>query len=163
MADYHFFTTWDLEAPIEAVWEVIGDPLRYPSWWKYVANVTAIEPSPPGGSGGLYRYHWKTVLLYSLSFEMRHTRHEPPHLMEGVAKGELDGVGLWELHQMDGFTRVTYDWRVSTTKPWMNLMAPIGRPAFSWNHDKIMQEGGRALAARLGVRLLAWKNETLGV
>jgi len=27
MAEYHFFTTWDLEAPLEAVWEVISDPL----------------------------------------------------------------------------------------------------------------------------------------
>jgi hypothetical protein len=62
---------------------------------------------------------------------------------------------------MVGFTRVTYDWRVRTNKAWMNWMAPIARPAFSWNHDKIMTEGGQALAARLGVKLLAYKNETL--
>lgn len=161
MAEYHFFTTWDLEAPIQTVWEVISDPLHYSSWWKYVENVTELEPSPPGGSGGLYLYHWKTALPYSLTFESRHTRYEPPHITEGTAQGELEGVGRWELKEMDGFTRVTYDWQVRTTKTWMNLLAPLARPAFQWNHDKIMSEGGRAIAVHLGVRLLAFKNETL--
>ena len=73
----------------------------------------------------------------------------------------LDGAGRWELKQMDGFTRVTYDWRVWTTKPWMNLIAPIARPVFQWNHFKLMTEGGQALAARLGVKLLAIKHERL--
>jgi uncharacterized protein YndB with AHSA1/START domain len=131
MAEYHFFTTWDVEAPIEAVWQVISDPLHYPDWWKYVESVTEIEPSPPGGCGGLYVYRWKTALPYTLSFRMRHTAYEPPFVTAGEAKGELDGVGRWELKQMEGFTRVTYDWLVRTTKPWMNLLAPIGRPAFS--------------------------------
>jgi hypothetical protein len=62
---------------------------------------------------------------------------------------------------MEGFTRVTYDWRISTTQAWMNLLAPLARPVFVWNHDTIMKEGGRAIAAHLGVRLLAYKTETL--
>ncbi len=62
---------------------------------------------------------------------------------------------------MDGITRVTYDWHVRTTKPWMNLLAPLARPAFSWNHNKLMTEGGKALAGRLGVKLLTSKNESL--
>ncbi len=161
MAEYHFFTTWDLEAPVQTVWEAISDALSYPRWWKYVAEVSELEPGPPDGIGGLYLYRWKTALPYTLDFEMRPTRREPPFLMEGTAKGELDGVGRWELKEMDGFTRVTYDWRVRTKKPWMNLLAPLARPAFGWNHDVIMKEGGRALAERLGVRLLASKNETL--
>lgn len=161
MAEFHFLTTWDLDAPVQTVWEAISDQLHYPNWWKYVASVTELEPSPPGGCGGLYLYRWKTALPYSLSFAMRHTRYEPPYVTEGTAQGELEGVGRWELKEIDGFTRATYDWRVRTTKPWMNLLAPLARPAFQWNHDQVMAEGGRALAAHLGVRLLAFKNETL--
>ncbi len=36
----------------------------------------------------------------------------------------------------------------------MNLVAPLLRPAFVWNHDVLMTEGGQALARRLGARLL---------
>lgn len=161
MAEFHFLTTWDLEAPLETVWETIRDATHYPDWWKYVANVTEVEPTRPDGTGGRYLWKWKTALPYTLSFEMHITRYEPPCLVESEAQGELDGVGRWELKEMQGFTRVTYDWRVSTTKSWMNLTAPILAPAFGWNHNILMDEGGQALASRLGVRLLASSNQTL--
>jgi hypothetical protein len=36
----------------------------------------------------------------------------------------------------------------------MNLLAPIARPLFKWNHDVVMHWGGEGLARRLGVRLV---------
>jgi len=50
---------------------------------------------------------------------------------------------------------VIYDWRVRTTKRWMNLASPIARPIFKWNHDRVMRWGGEGLARHLGCRLLA--------
>ena len=50
---------------------------------------------------------------------------------------------------------VLYEWNVATTKAWMNVMGPIGRPVFRWNHDYVMRAGGRGLARRLGVELVA--------
>ena len=161
MADYHFFTTWDVDAPIDAVWDVLSDAAGYSTWWKYVHSVTELEPNGPDGKGGLFLYKWGTALPYTLEFKMRVTEYEPPRLMEGRARGELEGIGRWELFEKEGYTRVTYDWRVRTTKTWMNLLAPLARLAFAWNHDVIMTEGGRALARRLGVNLRGMRNETL--
>ena len=48
-----------------------------------------------------------------------------------------------------------YEWNVATTKPWMNLVAPIARPIFAHNHDVVMGWGGEGLARLLGSRLLA--------
>lgn len=162
MAEYHFLTTWDLEAPLEPVWETINNPLELPVWWKYVDQVALLELNRPDGTGGLYLYRWKTALPYTLAFEMRVTRYDPPHLLEGRVVGELEGVGRWELVKMERYTRVTYDWWVRTKQAWMNLFAPLARPVFSWNHHTVMKEGGQALARHLGVRLLAHKNENLG-
>ena len=161
MAEFHFFTTWDIEAPIDAVWGVLGDATRYPTWWKYVQDVSEIEPNNADGIGGLYLYTWKTALPYSLAFEMRVTGNTPPHLLEAHADGELAGVGRWELKDMGSFTRVTYDWKISSKITWMNLFAPVARPAFTWNHGVVMDEGGRALTALLGVKLLSATNITL--
>jgi hypothetical protein len=36
----------------------------------------------------------------------------------------------------------------------MNLLAPVARPFFSWNHDVVMGWGGKGLAQQLGVELL---------
>jgi hypothetical protein len=43
---------------------------------------------------------------------------------------------------------------VKTTEWWMNLLAPIARPLFAWNHDVVMRQGGEGLARLLGTRLL---------
>jgi hypothetical protein len=36
----------------------------------------------------------------------------------------------------------------------MNVLAPVARPVFSWNHAELMREGGESLARRLGVDLV---------
>lgn len=154
MASYSFLTIWKLDAPIEAVWNAIADAARYPEWWKYVASVERISPGDERGVGVVGRTTWRTALPYTLSFEGRITRVEPPHLLEGVTTGELEGTGRWELSEDANGTTVRYTWKVRTTRPWMNLVAPLLRPAFVWNHDVLMTEGGEALARLLGARLL---------
>ncbi|MFL5884304.1 MAG: SRPBCC family protein [Thermoleophilaceae bacterium] len=153
MADYTFLTTWAVDAPLDAVWDAIHDSGRWPEWWKGVEKVVELEPGDDDGVGGVSRYTWKSRLPYRLEFDMRTTRVERPHLIEGVAQGELAGSGRWRF--FDGrATAVTYEWTVSTTERWMNLVAPIARPLFAWNHDVVMRQGGEGLARRLGARLL---------
>ena len=66
-----------------------------------------------------------------------------------------DEIRLVGQHEDDGATAVVFEWRVRTTRWWMNLLAPLARPAFRWNHDRLMRAGGRGLAGRLGVELLS--------
>ena len=37
----------------------------------------------------------------------------------------------------------------------MNLLGPVARPAFAWNHDLVMRQGAFGLAHRLGATLVA--------
>jgi len=83
------------------------------------------------------------------------TRVEPPQVIEGRAEGELSGIGRWRLYEADGVTAVLYEWSVATTRAWMNLLAPVARPFFEWNHDWVMARGGEGIAELLGCRLLA--------
>ena len=41
------------------------------------------------------------------------------------------------------------------TRPWMNALAPVLRPAFTSNHHKVMRQGAEGLAALLGATLVA--------
>jgi uncharacterized protein YndB with AHSA1/START domain len=152
MADYHFLTTWCIDAPIDAVFDLLNDSAGYPRWWKGVRSVEVLERGDEFGVGELDRFVWRSVLPYSLGFDMRVTRVHPPYLIEGQATGELEGVGTWRLYEGQGVA-VIYDWRVRTTKPWMNAFGPLARPAFTWNHDLVMRQGGHGLAAELGARL----------
>jgi hypothetical protein len=40
MADYHYVSTWQLQAPIEPVWTAISDLERLPTWYPGVQLAT---------------------------------------------------------------------------------------------------------------------------
>jgi Polyketide cyclase / dehydrase and lipid transport len=153
MAEYHFVSTWWIRAPIERVWEEIFQTERWPSWWKYVVSVDELEPGAADGVGRRQHLLFKTRLPYRLGFDLRVTAVQPPSTLEADATGELEGTGRWMLTSDEGGTLVRYNWDVRTTRWWMNLLAPVARPAFNWNHDELMREGGESLARRLGVEL----------
>jgi uncharacterized protein YndB with AHSA1/START domain len=154
MAEYRFLTTWCLEAPIDPVWEAIHDSESWPQWWRGVERVVELEPGDEQGIGQVGRYTWKSRLPYELSFDVTTLRKERPHLLAGEASGELAGTGTWRLSEGGGLTTVLYEWDVRTARAWMNLLAPLARPVFAWNHDWVMKRGGEGLARLLGARLI---------
>jgi uncharacterized protein YndB with AHSA1/START domain len=155
VAEYRFLTTWLLEADRERVWDAVYDSERWPQWWKGVLEAEKLEKGDEDGVGQYSRYVWKSKLPYRLEFFVRTTRVEKPHLLEGDASGELAGVGRWRLFERGGVTAVLYEWNVRTTRPWMNLLAPLARPIFAVNHDYVMRHGGEGLGGLLGAPLHA--------
>lgn len=153
MAEYHFVSTWQIQAPVERVWEELYHAERWPSWWKYVVAVDELEPGAVGGVGKRLHVLFRTRLPYTLGFDVRMTLVHPPSTLEAEATGELEGTGRWTLTPAGGGTLVRYNWDVRTTRWWMNLLTPVARPVFSWNHDEMMRDGGQSLARRLGVDL----------
>lgn len=153
MTDYHFVSTWRLQAPIERVWEEIVHTERWPSWWRYVRRVEELDPGGADGLGRHQHLEFTTRLPYRLGFDIRVRHIQPPTTLEAVASGELEGVGRWTLSPDDGGTLVRYTGDVRTTKWWMNLAAPLARPLFSWNHDALMRAAARGLARRLDAEL----------
>ena len=135
------------------MWEEIYHAERWPSWWKCVVGVDELEPGAADGVGQRLRLLFRTRLPYTLGFDVRVTRVRPPSELVAEATGELEGTGRWTLISADGGTRVRYNWDIRTTRRWMNLLAPVARPVFSWNHDELMSAGAQSLARRLGVDL----------
>jgi uncharacterized protein YndB with AHSA1/START domain len=149
---YEFVTRWSVDAPIDAVWAKISEPEQWPEWWRGVKAVRLLEAGDAEGAGAYRRFTWRSRLPYDLTFNMRTARVERPHLIEGVADGELTGFGRWRLAPDGLRTRVRYDWQVEATKPWMRILAPVARPLFAWNHDVVMRWGLDGLRASLQQR-----------
>lgn len=154
MADYEFVTIWRVKAPIQPVWNEIYHSEAWPKWWKGVESVVEISKGDENGVGSVRRYTWKSKLPYRLTFNMQTIRVEPMSVIEGVAIGELEGSGVWQFSREGDFTIVRYDWKVQTTKQWMNLLAPVARPLFKWNHDVVMGWGAEGLSKQLGVNVI---------
>jgi Polyketide cyclase / dehydrase and lipid transport len=131
------------------VWWTLRDAERWPEWWRGVERVVTLEPDER------YRIAWRSRIPYELEFEFTVRELDEPRSMSGEATGALTGTGHWRLFEQDGITAVTYEWNVSTTKAWMNRLAPLARPVFQYNHDVVMRWGGEGLARRLDCNLLA--------
>jgi len=157
MAKYEFVTIWRFKSPLAPVWEMIYNSDRWPTWWKGVERVECLKEGDENSIGSIHRYTWKSKLPYRLTFDMELTRVEQMSIIEGKALGELSGKGLWQLSSEGEVTTVRYDWQVETTKAWMNLLTPVARPFFKWNHDVVMRWGAEGLARKLGVQLIEEK------
>jgi hypothetical protein len=155
LKEYALVTHWQLGAAIDPVWDALYRVEDWPRWWRYVRSMVELRKGDANGVGAVRRFTWTSRLPYSLTFEMRSSVVARPTFMEGIASGELSGRGRWHLATEDATTRVRYEWTVQTTRPWMNLFAPLMEPAFRWNHGQVMAEGGRGLARHLGVALLS--------
>ena len=146
---YRFLTAWLLDAERRAVWGALRSAERWPEWWRGVERVTVLAPDER------YLIAWRSRVPYELEFEFAVDELDEPRSMSGEASGELTGTGHWRLFEQDGVTAVTYEWNVRTTRAWMNLLSPLARPVFEYNHKVVMRWGGEGLARRLGCNLLA--------
>jgi len=46
-ADYHYVSTWQLQAPIEPVWAAISQLERLPAWYPAVQQVQTLTLATP--------------------------------------------------------------------------------------------------------------------
>lgn len=152
MAAYRFVTTWRFRAPIDDVWAAISDYRSWPRWWPAIREAKRIAAGDADGLHEIAQFTFRTRLPYRLRFVLVTTRVRPPTDLVGRAVGELEGEGRWTLTADGDETLVRYVWDVRTTRWWMNLLTPLARPAFTWNHDQVMESGRRGLARRLAQR-----------
>jgi Polyketide cyclase / dehydrase and lipid transport len=151
---YEFTTIWRLEAPIEQVYAMIERTTDWPRWWPSVREVREVSPGGEDGIGAIHAFTFRGRLPYLLRFDLRTTRRQPPHALEGAATGELEGVGAWALSEALGRTTARYDWRIRTTRWWMNLFAPLPfvDAIFRLNHHAVMRDGLAGIRRELGVK-----------
>lgn len=150
MRQYEFLSVWHIDAPLGAVWRTIHDADAWPEWWRGVVSVVKLKEGDETGVGSIRRTTWKSALPYKLEFDSEVVSVKHERTIETRAFGELEGVGIWHfIPEGDSLTRVEYDWRVVTNKTWMNLVYPIAKPFFKWNHDVIMGWGEEGLKKRL--------------
>lgn len=146
---YQLTTHWHLPTTLPAAWDAIRQSEQWPLWWPSVRRVVELAPGDADGIGNRRHYVWRGFLPYTLSFDIEVIKVEKYAFIEGVARGELDGVGRWVFFEAQGETRVRHDWNVATTSRWINLLAPIAKPLFEWNHRRVMMLGERRLRERL--------------
>jgi len=145
---YRFVDRWVVRAPIERVYETIGDVLGYDRWWTdFVIRSTGDEGPPrPGKRNELLV---KAYLPYKVNFGLEVVEAEAPTRILSRLSKDFDGTGEWTLRETDGTTEATLDWRPSVNHALIKYLTPVLRPLFRSNHNWAMRRGERQLQAFL--------------
>jgi len=147
---YRFLDRWVVRAPIDRVYDAIGDVLGYERWWTdFVIQATGDGPPPePGKKNELLV---KAYLPYKVNFGLEVIEAERPRrILSGLSK-DFDGSGEWTLEEKDGTTVATLDWRPSVNHALIRRLTPVLRPLFRSNHNWSMRHGERQIREYLGV------------
>ena len=137
-----FIDEWDVDAPIEAVFQAVSEADSYPEWWKPV--YLSAEPDPSPGSE-VVRHRFKGRLPYVLTVRSETVRREPPRVIEADVDGDLSGRGIWTLTPQADQVHVRFDWRVSADRWFLRVHTPVLRPLFRWNHNWAIQRAKEGL------------------
>ena len=145
-SDYHFVTVWRVAGTIDEVKAVLRDGPSLPRWWPSVyLSVHEVDKGGPGDVGAVLDLHTKGWLPYTLRWRLRITEPVTDTGFALEAIGDLEGTGRWTFEQDGPEVVITYDWRVSASKPLLRRLSWLLRPAFSANHHWAMRRGEESL------------------
>ena len=162
-ARYHFLSEFTITGNRDAAWAALMAAQEWPSWWRWLKRIDVVhEATSADGVGAIYRNHINSPTGYAFTFESEVAEVDRLRRIDLILTGEIVGRIRYLLSDdPSGGTHVLYAQLVETPKWWMNLLAPIARPGFNWNHDKLMTDYGKGLARASGGELVTVRNWTL--
>jgi uncharacterized protein YndB with AHSA1/START domain len=143
-AQYQFVDRWSVAAPLEEVYDIVGNTLGYPSWWGDVfVSVEGDEGPPrPGRQATIVS---RGFLPYRLRWQAQIVEANAPHGFSFRMNGDFVGEGSWTFVEGGDSIHATFDFRPRVEKAGVKQLTPVLRPVFRWNHSWAMKRGERGL------------------
>jgi hypothetical protein len=139
-ARYRFLDDWYVPAPVEEVYDIVGDTARYPDWWGTFVLEVSGDGGPPR-PGRRSSFVVRGFLPYKVRWNATTTEADRPHGFSMDLSGDFDGNGRWTFTPEGEGTRAELDWRPEVNKPFIRYLTPLLRPLFAKNHYWAMDRG----------------------
>jgi hypothetical protein len=148
--DYAFVTIWRVAGDVDEVTAILGDGEGLPRWWPAVyLDVRPIRPGDEHGVGRVLELYTKGWLPYTLRWTLTITEPITRNGFALSADGDLVGTGRWAFAQDGPEVVITYEWKVSASKPLLRRLSWLFKPAFAANHRWAMAKGEQSLRLEL--------------
>jgi Polyketide cyclase / dehydrase and lipid transport len=144
--EYRFVDRWDVRAPVEEAYAVIGDTLGYPTWWGDVFVSVEGDGGPPR-RGRHVAIVSRGFLPYLLRWEAEILEADERRSFSFAMKGDFVGTGSWSFEPNGGGTNAVFDFRPRVEKAGVKQLSPLLKPLFRWNHGWAMTRGERGVNA----------------
>lgn len=149
---YRFEDHWEVDHPIERVWDVLSRPTGYPDWWTGVyLRVDRVHGGHSAATGDRFNVVARGWLPYKLRFTIENVRLDEPYEIEFKASGDFrTDSSRWLFSRRSAVrTHVVLEWNPTVDKPVVRWLSPILRPLFRWNHEWTMRLGQTQIAKHL--------------
>jgi polyketide cyclase/dehydrase/lipid transport protein len=159
-ARYEFRTVWRVTGTAGEVRDVLADGAALPRWWPAVyLSVDVVEEGDEAGVGSQVALLTTGWLPYTLRWTLSITEPVTDTGYALTATGDLVGAGRWTFRQDGAQVVITYDWRVSASKPLLRRLTWLLRPVFAANHRWAMARGEESLRLELRRRRATSEDE----
>jgi hypothetical protein len=149
-AHYEFRTVWRATGTADEVRDVLADGPSLPRWWPAVyLSVDILNEGDETGAGAEIALLTTGWLPYTLRWTLSVTEPITETGYALTAAGDLVGAGRWTFRQDGPQVVITYDWRVSASKPLLRRLTWLLRPVFAANHRWAMARGEESLRLEL--------------
>ena len=143
LTHYLFRTVWRVPAGLDDVYEILSDVTTYAAWWPEVRSV-----QPLGNAR--YLITARSLLPYELRFVSEERVNDRSRgVVEAGLSGELEGFARFTITEEGRLCRIVYDQEVDTNRTLLNVLAPIARLPFIYNHTLMMRHGEAGLRTYL--------------
>jgi hypothetical protein len=143
---YLFTSKWEVPAPARDVYAALERVIDYPLWWPEFREVTRV-------AGGRYRMVVRSFLPYRITYVLSQViADRGTGRLEATVAGDIAGRIGWKIDPAPHGSLVRFREDVETHLSLLNLLAPVARPAFEFNHQLMMRDGLVGLKALLAGR-----------
>jgi len=136
---YVFRSVWHVDASKADLIPVLDDLPTYPAWWPEIREVRLVGDR-----------RCEVVAKSFLPYELRFVSEaDPPDVDAGIIdarlSGDMEGTVKWTVTDSGEGATLVYDQEVSTHKRLLDVLAPVARPGFKFNHSLMMRHGQAGL------------------
>ena len=142
--NYSFESHWHIPAAITVVVPLISDVEKWPEWWPGLESAV-VKKETEDLVGSTATMVWQAMSGYKIHLRLHITHLQPNRSISYDSAGDLAGHGSWTFREVGTKTDMIIKWQVHTTKVWMNLLTPLLKPIFKYNHRRMMRQGEKGL------------------
>ncbi len=144
---FRFRSVWRVPAPLEIIWNDVGQVTKYPTWWPGIKRVDLLSGQElPIMVGTKAAYEVRSP-LYTLRYQTEVIEFETGKYILATAEGDLKGTGRWSFQEKSDQTEATFDWEVAVTPRFLHSISHIPgvAPIMRYFHNQLMDAGEKGL------------------
>jgi uncharacterized protein YndB with AHSA1/START domain len=109
-----------INAPVEKIFDFVGDPNNLPAFWPSMVEAKDIEPLPNGGNRFGWVYKMAGVRFEGSSEVIEYVANQRTVT---VSEGGISSTITWVFESEDGGTKVTFDAEYTVPIPLIGRLA----------------------------------------